>query len=89
MPKRKQRLGRKLTSLRTKKGWTIFKACSQTHSVGRESLARIEDGTTRPERLRVETMLQIIDLYWPNILLEDFTSDSDLSQYKIERKTDG
>ena len=72
MAKRKVPLGNKLARLRKAKGWTMYEACKETRSVKRESLLRMETGRTDPEKVLVGTAIQLIELYHPNLELEDF-----------------
>lgn len=82
------RLGLKLARLRHKKNLTVHGACAKMNTVKRESLYRLEEGRTDPEKLLVLTMLELIHFYWPDLKIHDFTRDRVLGHFKIECRKD-
>lgn len=70
-------LGAKLREAREKRGWTLHMACEGTRGrVGWESLARLESGRTQdPRKITIRTAMALIELYWPDIQLEDFSTE--------------
>jgi len=82
------RLGLKLARLRRKKNLTVHGVCAKTQNVKRESLYRLEEGRTDPEKLLVLTMLELIHFYWPDLKIRDFTQDRVLGHFEIECRKD-
>ena len=80
---KKTALGRKLTKAREKRGWSIHAACSQTESVKYESLSRLESGRTIGDRVPVATVMQLVDLYWPEVNIKDFVSNKRMKKYAL------
>jgi transcriptional regulator with XRE-family HTH domain len=83
MAKSKNRFGKKLTKIRNKRGWSVYQACTMTNGLKRESLSRLEDGRTDPEKATVKTMFEIVHLYRPDIAIGDFTNDKTFKHYQI------
>jgi transcriptional regulator with XRE-family HTH domain len=82
-------LGAKLKSLREERGWTLNAASRKTRTVHRQTLKNFEDGVSWPGNMPIANALQLIELYWPHLRLEDFLSPEDESAeyaYFIRRK---
>ena len=79
-------LGEKVRQARERKGWSVYAACEKMPSVGRESLARIESGRTDPTRLQFQTALELIELFWPELDIEDFADEEPLSRFTLKRR---
>lgn len=78
-------LGEKLIRAREKRGWTVYAACQNSSNLKQQSLINIESDWAEPEKLSVGTMLDIIDTFWPDVELKDFTRRKDWHQYKVTR----
>lgn len=78
-------LAKKLIEAREKRGWTIYAAAQNARSVKRETLTRLEQGKSRPENIPVINVIDIIDIYWPDIQLRDFIWDDSLKRYNAKR----
>lgn len=56
---------------REKRGWTVYEACRRG-GIGRQCLVNLEEGPTKPQDVKAGTMLRLLELYWPDVSLEDF-----------------
>lgn len=87
MAKSTNRFGRQLARLRKARGWSIYEACNQTETIKRESLIRLESGRTDPKKILVRTMIELVDLYWPDVDISDiFYDDTKLNHYYLARR---
>ena len=70
------------TRAREKRGWTFTGAANRMHAITEQQLRNLEGiGNTRetePGHVRVETALEIVRAYWPDISLQHFVEDTDL-----------
>lgn len=89
MSNSKSQLGKKLSRLRKAKGWTVYQACNETQSIKRESMIRMESGRTDPEKVLVGTMIQLIEMYWPDLGVEDFSHDKHTIEERIRSAVHG
>ena len=70
------------TEARTARGWSLTGASNRMQSVSEQQLRNLEGiGATRdtdPAHVRVETALEIVRVYWPDVELRDFVPASPL-----------
>ena len=77
----------RLTSLRERKGWSLGEAAAKTQTVGRFSLVQLENGHTIPSRVRISTVIELVDLYWPKLDVNHFYSGIPKKSYHVTRRT--
>ena len=75
----------KLIKLREDRGWTVYGACQHMPNVGRETLTRLESGEANPSLVAVQTCLDLLHAYYPQLDLGDFTEDPELNQFTWAR----
>ena len=73
MATKQSQLRKKLVRLRERRGLTHYSAAKEM-GVGRESLKRLEEGTTDPEKTPLATILAVTGYYWPDLNLNDWTT---------------
>lgn len=73
---------KKLIRAREKRNWTVYAAATEA-GVGRESLLRLEDGRTDPEKAPIGTVMPVVGLYWPDIQLSDWIKTKGARRFEL------
>jgi ribosome-binding protein aMBF1 (putative translation factor) len=62
----------KLVKAREARGWSIFGAAKKTLTVHPYALRKLESGETDPSKASASTMIDLLNLYYPELALSDF-----------------
>jgi hypothetical protein len=76
------KLGKKLIRLRKARGWSVYGACQEMPNVGRESLRRLEEGIAKPGLVGIQTCIDLLIAYHPDLDLSDFANTATLSRLR-------
>ena len=80
------------TEAREIRGWSLTKASNHMEGVSEQQLRNLEGiGATRdtdPAHVRVQTAMEIIRVYWPDVQLIDFVPDTDLLAKAQDRQAE-
>jgi len=75
-------LSDKLVKARESRGWTVGQAASRTQTVHHFSLRKLESGQTDPSKATATTMVDLLNLYYPDVMIADFVG-AELARYMI------
>ena len=59
-----------LVQAREDRDWTTFEAAKRA-GVGDQTLRSLEDGKTEPGKARMETIIALVELYYPDVKLRE------------------
>ena len=65
-------LREKLVEAREARGWSVGKAAGRTVTIHHFVLRKLEAGVTDPAKCTAETMVDLLNLYGPDISIRDF-----------------
>jgi len=72
--------GEALLSAREARGWSV-KGAAKRAGLGGQQLQNLETGETHPDKIRAETLVALLELYWPDVALRDLLP---LSLFRLE-----
>ena len=76
---------KKLVRARVSRGWTIWSAAKRTVSVHPYALRKLESGKTDSTRILAATMVDLINLYYPDLEISDFVGEAVTGYLRAQR----